>query len=167
MELRAAELDEVCALWISTVSSTPSVSFFFFRRVCLSSLESISSIAVGLVLRAAILNSLSSTVSFRRNFSQGTFANLCKITRVKVPDRSVIMLLSFLVCRTSMFAPVTDSVEMIKFVTFATCHVTTNGSPFSKRYPTCLKPMHSTLLPVALLKFGRMSGHGSSGRSSA
>ena len=66
-----------------------------------------------------------------------------------------------------MFVPVSDSVEMIKFVTFATCHVTTNGSPFSSRYPTCLWPMHSTLPPVALLKIGRLESRGRSGRSSA
>ena len=36
------------------------------------------------------------------------------------------MLLSFFACLTFMFAPVGDSVEMIRFVTFATCHVTTN-----------------------------------------
>ena len=42
-----------------------------------------------------------------------------------------------------MFAPVSDSVEMIRFVTFGTCHDTTNGSPLSSRYPTCLCIPHS------------------------
>ena len=50
--------------------------FFFFRRVRLFSSKSISSIATGLVLTAAIFSWLSSTVSSRRNFNQGTFATL-------------------------------------------------------------------------------------------
>ena len=116
------------------VSPIPSASFLFLRRVCLSFSESICSIAIGLVLRASILTSLSRTLSSRRNISQGTLANLCRTTLVRVPGQSMLMLLSFFACRTSMFAPVTHSVEMIKFVTFATCHVTTNGSPLSRRY---------------------------------
>ena len=97
--------------------------------------ESISSIDIGLVPRAAILRPLSCTVSSRRNFNQAPFANLCRTTLVRVPERS----LTFFACLTSMFAPGV-SVEMIKFVTFTTCHVTTNGSPFSRRYPACLRP---------------------------
>ena len=142
------------------VSPIPSASFFFLRRVCLSSSESISSIAIGLVLRASILKSLSTTLSSRRNISQGTFANLCRTTLVRVPDRSMIMLLSFFACRTSMFAPVTHSVEMIKFVKFATCHVRTNGSPFSRRY-------HHLSQTKTFHGAGRLSGRGSSGTSSA
>ena len=92
----------------------------------------------------------------RINFYQGTFANLCRTTFVRVHDLSMIMLFSFFACVTSMFAPVSDSVEVIKFVTFATCHVTTNHSPFSSRYPTCLGLMHSTLPPVALLKSDKL-----------
>ena len=79
----------------------------------------------------------------------------------------MIMLLSFFACLTSLFTPVSDSVEMSRFVTFATCHVTTNGSPFSSRQQTSLWPTHSTLPPVALLKIGRLAGRGRSGRSSA
>ena len=103
--------------------------------------------AIGRVLSAAIFNPLFNTLSSRRNFSQGSSANLRRTMFVRVPDRSMTKLLSlsrsWCVAPRSMFAPVTDSVEMIKFVTFATCHVTTKkGSPFSERYPTCLRPMH-------------------------
>ena len=92
----------------STVSSIPSVSFFLLRRVRLSSSESISSMAMGFVLTAAILRSLSITLLSQRNFNRGTFANLCRVTFVRVPHRSMIMLLSFFACLTSMFAPVSD-----------------------------------------------------------
>ena len=51
----------------SKVSPIPSVSFFFLRRACLSSSKSISSIAIGLVLTAAILRSLSRTLLSRRS----------------------------------------------------------------------------------------------------
>ena len=101
------------------------------------------------------------------HFGNQPFANLCRTTLVRVPDRSMIMLLSFFACLTSIFAPVRNSVEMIKFVTLSTCHVTTNGSPFSRRYSTCLRPLHATLPPVVLLKIGRLTGRGNSGRSSA
>ena len=104
MEPLAPELAELCVLRTSMVSSIPSVSFFLLRRACLSSSESISSIAFVLVLTAVILRSLSRTLLSRRNFNQGTFANLCRTTLVRAPDRSMTMLLSFFACLTSMFA---------------------------------------------------------------
>ena len=62
-----------------------NVSFFLLRRDRLSSSESISSIAMAFVLTAAILRSLSRTLLSRRNFNQGTFANLCRTTLDRVP----------------------------------------------------------------------------------
>ena len=85
----------------------------FSLSLPLSSSESLSSMAIGWTLSAAIFNSAFNTASSARNFSQGT---LCKATLVRVPDRPMIMLLSFFACRGSMFAPVTGSVEMIRIV---------------------------------------------------
>ena len=53
---------------------------FLLRRVCLSSSESIPSMAMGFVLTAAIFRLLSITLLSRHNFNQSTFANLCRIT---------------------------------------------------------------------------------------
>ena len=76
-------------------------------------------------------SSQSRTLLSRRNFNKGTSANMSRIT-LRTQHRSMIILLKFFARLTSIFAPVSDSVEMIRFVTFATCHVKTNGSPFSK-----------------------------------
>ena len=88
--------------------------------------------AMVFVLISTIRRSLSRTLLSRHNVKHGTSSNLCRTTFDRVPHLSMI-LLSFLACLTSMFAAMSDSVEMIKFVTCATCHVTTNGSPFSSR----------------------------------
>ena len=80
----------------------------------------------------------------------------------------MIMLLSFFACLTSMFALVSDSVEMIRFVTFATCH---------NKWLTILKSISSlsltntfhasTLPPVALLKIGKFASRGNNEMSLA
>ena len=80
--------------------------------------------AMGFVLRATIFRSLSITLLARRNFNQGTLANLCRITLASIPDRSMIM------------------------VTFATCHVTTHGSPFSSNL-SLTNTFHATSSGVA------------------
>ena len=46
----------------------------------------------------------------------------------------------------------TDPVEMIRFVTFATCQRHHKRLSVSGQSPTCRRPMHSTLPPVALLR---------------
>ena len=91
MELRTLELAETWALLISIVSSISTVFFFSYFSGVVVSLPPgrFFSIAMSLVLRAAIFNSLSSTVSSRRNFSHGIFANLCRTTLVRVPDSDV------------------------------------------------------------------------------
>ena len=133
VELRAPELDTAGALRTCAGSSRPSDPFFFSLRVCLSSSESIFSIAVSSKLKVAIYNPASITVSSWHSSTQDTFANLYKTALVRVSDRFLIKLLPHVSSCTSMFAALTDSVEIIKFVTSDTCQVTTKGSPVCRR----------------------------------
>ena len=140
MEVRAPELDEACALRISINSG----------RVCLSSTESISSMAIGCVLRPAIFNPLPSRTCVEPRW------RVCLIH-----DHALVPCVSHLDVRACDRFGGVDEVRRIRDVPFhhkgfAVCKAISNLSQ-----PTAL---HTATGSVAQ---GRKIGLGSSGRSSA